>query len=209
MDVIHHYDMLIDENNDPYRDPKPLQDYMDKWDGMEFINSMSLSKDKTVLEIGIGTGRLAAKVAPHCNYLCGIDISPKTIYRATENLNFLNNVQLICADFFEYSFKTSFDIIYCSLTLMHFQNKNKFFSKVSNLLNSNGRFVLSIDKNQDEYIDYGTRKIKVYPDTPADTIKNIENTAMEITNSFETENAYIFVCTKASGKLLNFELIMV
>ncbi len=200
MDVIHHYDMLIDENNDPYRDPKPLQDYMDKWDGIEFINSMSLSKDKTVLEIGIGTGRLAAKVAPQCNYLCGIDISPKTIYRATENLNFLNNVQLIYADFFEYGFKTSFDIIYCSLTLMHFQNKNKFFSKVSNLLNSNGRFVLSIDKNQDEYIDYGTRKIKVYPDTPDNTIKNIENTDMAILNSFETDNAFIFVCTKVGTK---------
>ena len=53
--VIVHYDSLIDENNDPCRDPKPLQDYMDKWDGKDFINSLYLSKDKSVLEIGICT----------------------------------------------------------------------------------------------------------------------------------------------------------
>lgn len=28
--VTHHYDLLIDENNDPVHDPMPLQDYMDK-----------------------------------------------------------------------------------------------------------------------------------------------------------------------------------
>ena len=33
-DVIEHYNKLIDENNDPARDPKPLRDYMDKWDGV-------------------------------------------------------------------------------------------------------------------------------------------------------------------------------
>ena len=31
-EIIQHYDLLIDENNDPVHDPKPLRDYMDKWD---------------------------------------------------------------------------------------------------------------------------------------------------------------------------------
>ena len=39
-DVIQHYDLLIEENNDPVRDPKPLKDYMDKWDGKVFIDKM-------------------------------------------------------------------------------------------------------------------------------------------------------------------------
>ena len=78
-EVIEHYDNLIDENNDPTRDPKPLRDYMDKWDGEKFIESMQLDKSKSVLEIGIGTGRLAIKVAQNCKILCGIDISEKTI----------------------------------------------------------------------------------------------------------------------------------
>ena len=33
MDIITHYDKLIDDNNDPFRDPPPLREYMDKWDG--------------------------------------------------------------------------------------------------------------------------------------------------------------------------------
>lgn len=63
-DVVYHYDLLIDENNDPVHDPKPLQDYMDKWDGQAFIDIMELDNDKSVLEIGVGTGRLAVRVAP-------------------------------------------------------------------------------------------------------------------------------------------------
>lgn len=32
MNVIEHYDKLIEEKNDPVYDPKPLKEYMDKWD---------------------------------------------------------------------------------------------------------------------------------------------------------------------------------
>ena len=86
-EIIRHYDLLIDENNDPVHDPKPLQDYMDKWDGQNFIDKMELNKDKSVLEIGVGTGRLAVRVAPLCGRFYGVDISPKTIERAKENLS--------------------------------------------------------------------------------------------------------------------------
>lgn len=35
MDIITHYDILIDENYDPVHDPEPLKAYMDKWDGQD------------------------------------------------------------------------------------------------------------------------------------------------------------------------------
>ena len=103
-EIIEHYDMLVDENNDPVHDPKQLRDYMNKWDGGLFLNSMELDQFKSVLEIGCGTGRLAVQVAPLCAKFCGIDISPKTIQRAKENLSMSNNVMLICDDFMEHSF---------------------------------------------------------------------------------------------------------
>lgn len=118
-DVIQHYDLLIEENNDPVHDPKPLQDYMNKWDGQAFIDKMELDKDKSVLEIGVGTGRLAVKTAPLCKEYCGIDISPKTISRAKENLHGCGNVMLICDDFLCHKFDCFYDVIYSSLTFMH------------------------------------------------------------------------------------------
>ena len=56
VDVITHYDLLIDESNDPVCDPEPLKQYMDKWDGKPFIDALRLDKSKSVLEIGVGTG---------------------------------------------------------------------------------------------------------------------------------------------------------
>lgn len=52
---------------------------------------------------------------------------------------------------------------------MHIEEKYNAIKKAADLLNDEGLFVLSVDKNQSEYIDYGTRKIKVFPDD-ADTI---------------------------------------
>lgn len=196
MDVIKHYDLLIDENNDPFHDPPALQEYMNGWDGEQFLKSLELSKDKNVLEIGIGTGRVAVKVAPKCMRLTGIDISPKTIERAKENLKDYSNISFICSNFEHHDFVETFDVIYSSLTMMHFENKEQVILKVADLLNDSGIFCLSIDKNQNEYIDMGTRKIKIYPDTPDNIISLINSSSMNIVNTFETDNAYIVVSSK-------------
>ncbi len=87
-DVIRHYDLLIDEGNDPVHDPELLRDYMDKWDGQAFIDKMELNKENSVLEIGVGTGRLAVRIAP----LCGeFPLRPSNVQRRTlKNLRMLD-----------------------------------------------------------------------------------------------------------------------
>ena len=194
--VVSHYDRLIDENNDPVYDPEPLQEYMDKWDGQAFIDELQLSPEKSVLEIGVGTGRLAVKVAPKCDSFTGIDISQKTVTRAKENLTQNNNITLICDNFMLHKFDGKFDVIYSSLTFMHIPDKLTAMNKIAGLLAPGGRFVLSIDKNQDDYIEFTDRKIKVYPDNPDDICGYIKATRLKLKNQFETEFAYIFVAEK-------------
>lgn len=196
MNVITHYDLLIVEDNDPFRDPPVLQEYMSQWDGELFLEALELTKNKKVLEIGIGTGRVAVKVAPYCMNLTGIDISPKTIERAKENLKEYTNISFVCDDFNVYTFSETFDVIYSSLTMMHFRYKDQVITKVDTLLNDDGIFCLSIDKNQSEYIDMGNRKIKVYPDTLENIASLIESTTMSIVRVYETNNAYIIVSKK-------------
>ncbi len=195
-DVITHYDMLIDENNDPFYDPPALREYMNGWDGKVFLDSLNLSGNQSVLEIGVGTGRIAVQVAPHCMRLTGIDISPKTIKRAKENLKNHSNISYICDDFLKHDFQETFDVVYSSLTMMHFQNKEQVISKVAELLNDNGIFCLSIDKNQNEYIDMGTRRVKIYPDTLDNITELIGASVMTVVNVWETDNAHIIVSKK-------------
>lgn len=197
-EVAKHYDILIDEGQDPVHDPKPLKEYMDKWDGQGFIDKMQLDKSKSVLEIGVGTGRIAVKVAPYSKQFTGIDISEKTIEQAKKNIKmgFLKKPELICADFLQYDFNKTFDIIYSSLTFLHIKEKQKAFDIVSKLLNKSGLFVLSIDKNRDEYIDMGTSKIRVFPDNAEDIKNYARKTSLNLLEEFETELAIVFVFEK-------------
>ncbi len=196
MDIKTHYDLLVEENNDPFRDPPVLQKYMDSWDGQAFLDLMELDQSKTVLEIGVGTGRLAAKTAGRCRHLTGIDISPKTIARARENLRHYSNISLICADFMDYLFTETFDVIYSSLTMMHFENKKSVITKAASLLNNNGLFCLSIDKSQNEWIDMGNRRIRIYPDTPERTIMLAEQAGLKLKKTLEIENAHLIILKK-------------
>ena len=128
--VEEHYDLLIQEGNDPANDPPVLQEYMNKWDGHPFINALDLHPEDKVLEVGVGTGRLAKRVLNiGCGHFTGIDISLTTIARAGENLSSWDNKSLICGDFIGYDFNQTFDTIYCSLTLFHFKDKRAFVQK--------------------------------------------------------------------------------
>lgn len=192
-DIARHYDRLIDENQDPVHDAEPLKEYMNKWDGQRFIDKMQLDKTKSVLEIGVGTGRLAVKVAPICGFFTGIDISEKTVEKAKENLAKIQHKNLLCGDFLTFDFKEKFDVVYSSLTFMHIKEKQKAFDKIFSLLKDKGLFILSIDKNQDDIIDAGFSKITVYPDNPKDILKYANFTGLKLLEQYETEFAYIFV----------------
>lgn len=204
--VRNHYDSLIDEDNDSVHDPKPLKEYMDKWDGKAFIEAMQLSPDKSVFEIGVGTGRLALRICENCENcenFTGIDISPKSIERAAENLKDFANATLICTDFLDYDFAElshggKFDVVYSSLTFMHIKDKRKAIKIVADLLRLGGRFVLSISKHQQTEIDYGTRKIAVYPDTPEKITTLLGEAGLVIEKQFETEFAVLFIAVKGA-----------
>lgn len=157
---------------------------------------MQHDNSKSVLEIGVGTGRLAVRVTPLCGAFYGVDISSKTIKRAAENIAVFENVSLTCADFLSYGFDRTFDVVYSSLTLMHIEDKQRAVNRIAELMNPAGRFVLSIDKNPSEFIDTGIRKVKIYPDTAEIITECIENAGLSLLKQFDTEFATIFVSRK-------------
>ncbi|MBR3553624.1 MAG: class I SAM-dependent methyltransferase [Clostridia bacterium] len=196
VEIVRHYDALIDEDNDPVRDPPALKAHMDGWDGDTFMDALQLSKEKRVLEIGVGTGRLAVRAAPLCKSFCGIDLSVKTIERAKENLSGSQSVRLICGDFLTCEFKGSFDVIYSSLTFMHIREKEAAIRKAAALLSESGRFVLSIEKSQATVLTYGQRKIRIYPERPENIARYIKVAGLNRVKQLETEFAWILVGEK-------------
>jgi hypothetical protein len=56
--------------------------------------------------------------------------------------------------------------------------------------------VLSTDKNQYGFIDIGSNKIEVYPDTQEEIIPCINNSGLTLIEHYETEFANVFVCKK-------------
>ena len=79
---------------------------------------------------------------------------------------------------------------------MHIRKKQECINKIHGLLRTNGRFVLSIDKNQRKTIDYGNRILTIYPDTPADIKAYLQDSGFLVSDCIETELAYIFVSIK-------------
>lgn len=159
-----HYEKLIEEGNDPCFDSKELQAYMNRWTGFRFLELMKLNNNKEVLEIGIGTGRVAKQVLEiGCKKLVGLDISPKTIERAKENLIQYDNIELIEGDIVDCDFKERFDIAYSVLTFLHIEDKKRALQNIINSLKINGIFLVSIDACDDNCLDYGNRVIKTYP----------------------------------------------
>ncbi|CDW74331.1 UNKNOWN [Stylonychia lemnae] len=69
-----------------------------------------LGKDKKVLEIGVGGGRVAKRTAEHCKELDCIDISAEMIKRAKTNLKDYNNIPKEVVEHGQYDFIYSFDV---------------------------------------------------------------------------------------------------
>ena len=199
-DVMRHYDLLVAEGNDPARDPEELRAYMDGWDGETFLAQLGLDGTQDALEIGIGTGRLALRTAPLCRSLTGVDLSPMTIARARENLAGCGNVRLICADFLCWEAERRFDVVYSSLTLLHVADKRAAAERIASLLAPCGRAVLSLDKSRETVLDYGTRKLAVYPDDPEELASHLRAAGLTVLPAQETAFAHILTAVKGEER---------
>ena len=201
MDIIEvtaeeHYDMIIDEGCDPFRDDDILKEYMKRWDGDVFYNCLNLTKEKTVLEVGIGTGRIAQNVMDiGCKNLTGLDVSHKTIERAKENLLCkYNNVELLLQRIEDFRRENYYDVIYSVLTFMHIEDKEKALTNIVHSLKQGGNVVLSISK-QPEWLDFGRRKVKLFPKEPEYYIEILKRLNCDIAENIDLIDKYIYPTT--------------
>jgi len=182
-----HYESLIDEGNDPAQDPPIGQAYMSQWDGPLFFDGLN-GNDKRVLEIGIGTGRVAKSVLGlGCRFLTGIDTSPKTLARADLNLRDFSNKELVLADICEFVRPNTFDAAYSVLTFLHIEDKEQALKNIYTSLLPNGTFLLSVSKDE-EWFDFNDRRVKLYPADVDEYIRLFDKTGFHIEWVKETKS---------------------
>ena len=194
--IAFHYDELVREGNDPFHDSPEMREYMDKWDGQEFIDLLALTGIEKILEIGCGTGRLAAAVLPLCREYTGVDLSPVSMMQARKNLAAVPGTpfrNLLCGNFPDCIIPGEYDCIFSSLTFLHIPDKAAAMQKIASLLVPGGRVVLSLDKTRKEDIEYVDRTVPVFPDTPVTIKKACAGTDLRFVSRLEKEKATLLV----------------
>ena len=74
---------------------------------------------------------------------------------------------------------------------MHIENKCEAIEKIYRCLAKNGICVLSLDKNQNSILEYGTRQVKIYPDDPEEIINMLLKSGFCEIEKYEIDHAYL------------------
>lgn len=113
-------------------------------------NIISENYITNILEIGCASGDFTDKFINNisCNYL-GIDISDKAIELCKEKYKEYKNVKFQQGNILDLSLSEKFDLIICMEVLPYFsiEEKKKIMENLNNLLNNNGKILLTIVLN--------------------------------------------------------------
>lgn len=91
-----------------------------------------ISKGDSVLDIGCGSGLLAAALAPKAGRIVGIDISASNIDSAKKRFQ-LPNLELVVGDATSHHFSGRFDKLILSNVLEHIENRPALLKKITAL----------------------------------------------------------------------------
>lgn len=85
-----------------------------------FDGIWDLLRDRVVLDIGCGIGRMDEFVAPHCRELIGVDVSGEMVKKAAARLAHLTNLHFVEGDGFALPVPdASVDVVFSHIVLQH------------------------------------------------------------------------------------------
>ena len=105
------------------------------------FNELLYLKNKTVLEIGCGSGRFTEHIVKFAKECVSIDMSSAIYYNVARGSN---NLMLIKADFTKLLANKKFDIIICRGMLQHTPDPFKSIEKLYEFSNTNGEVFFDI-----------------------------------------------------------------
>jgi len=119
-------------------------------------------QDKTILDLGCGTGICGELFSANANTLTGVDLSDKMI-EAAQKKNIYNDLYVADISEFLVDKENQYDIIYSSDVLIYIGNLLELFKQVKTALKEGGVFTFSTestDDTQDDFILDSTGRYK-------------------------------------------------
>jgi SAM-dependent methyltransferase len=199
-----HYDHLIDHGHDCVNDPPFLREYMAQSDGPRFFEALGDTAGKHILEVGVGTGRLAQQVLSRgCRRFTGIDVSARTIAAARKHLAGYVNVELLVENAEGFARAAAFDAVYCVQTEWHIQDKKRALANMAAGLRPGGRLVLSVGlirheraEGEEDWMDDGDHRLRLYRATPQQYAGWLQDLGCEVAQPVTLVNT----CLLPNGK---------
>ena len=149
------------------------------------LDNIPISKEKSVLEIGIGTGSTAELIIGRAKEFCGVDISKETV--KVLNSFYVNNncVSMHCIDVCSsVSLGKRFNIIYSADTVEHVEQPKGFFDFIANHLSFDGGAVVTFP-NESKAKHHGI----TWFNSKADLLMLIDRAGLRVTDFYEVRGS--------------------
>ena len=104
---------------------------------------ITLTKDMTLMDFGVGTGLLGFIIAKDVKKMYGVDMSKSMLAKLEEKNSSDLHIEAICQDIVKEPLSMSFDGIISSMTLHHIENLNDFFTTIYKNIKDNGFLALA------------------------------------------------------------------
>jgi SAM-dependent methyltransferase len=92
------------------------------------VNTVGLSSDDVVLEIGAGVGRVGPAIAPRCKKWIATDVSENMLRHTRERVAGFDNVETVATNGWDLRPipSESIDLVYCTIVFMHLDEWERF-----------------------------------------------------------------------------------
>jgi len=155
--------------------------YLNSFEQGKIFELLGEIKNKEVLDIGAGTGRLTNILAQKGAKVTALDVSRKML-EVLHRKNLL--IKIIIGDAENLLFKDkSFDLVVSTFLIIHLKDLTKYFNEVYRILKNDGLFLLTnINQKGSPKVDTrgGSIKIESYYHRPEEVRKVLTETAFNI-----------------------------
>ena len=110
---------------------------------------VTLSKDMSIIDFGVGTGLLGFEIAKDVQSVLGVDVSSKMLEKLQEKNTTALYIEPLCQDIVQNPLMQKFDGIISSMTLHHVENLQLFFKTIYENLNDGGFIAIADLETED------------------------------------------------------------